>query len=83
MIALHDTSLQEADMPIDYFYSHNDMEWRNRKIQIGRRSGRFEVGIGILAICVVSSYTANILKSKNTTFNGVMINVLPLPLRHF
>ena len=31
-------------MPIDYFYSHNDMEWRNRKIQIGRRSGRFEVG---------------------------------------
>ena len=61
MIALHDTSLQEADMPIDYFYSHNDMEWRNRKIQIGRRSGRFEVGIGILAICAVSSYTANIL----------------------
>ena len=44
VIALHDTTLSEEDMPIDYFYSHNDMDWRNRKIQIGRRSGRFEVG---------------------------------------
>ena len=64
-------------MPIDYFYSHNDMEWRNRKIQIGRRSGRFEVGIENLPICAVSSYTANVLKSKNTTFNLLWCNDLP------
>lgn len=42
-VALRDTNLAETEMPLDYFYTHSDTEWRSRKIMIGRRSGLFEI----------------------------------------
>ena len=50
VVAIRDTENAESVMPVDYLYSHNVQEWLNRKIQIGRRSGRFEVRIGKLIL---------------------------------
>ena len=50
VVGIRDTENAESVMPVDYLYSHNVQEWLNRKIQIGRRSGRFEVCIGKLIL---------------------------------
>ena len=42
-IAIHDIGTEDSEYALDYLYTHNDEEWRSRKIAIGRRRNRFEV----------------------------------------